>query len=373
MLELNRYKLRPAGKEDKERLIESEGAKSIAPLDCFLGIAGLPFKMSVEMMLECAFWAQDQASFQRAEEKILRTMGLFINDDTVRLASNYIGRRVFENNCLQAKEAWDSFCAKPFPAKRRREGVLYIEVDGAAVNTRHKDSNGSTWRENKLAVFFSSDNIYTYRKSNGETCRKIQKKEYVPYIGCAAEFKKHVLAGALRNGHGEYRRTVVISDGAGWIANMKDELFGSDAVHILDFFHLAENVYSYGKAKFNMDERAYKPWAEKICKMLKAGEWRQVLNGELAPEETYPNTANLYHYINENKERIDYPRYLSEGFFIGSGAVESSNKTIVQKRLKQAGMRWNPETAQYMLTLVAKWESGLWNSDVAIPLYDALT
>ncbi len=154
---------------------------------------------------------------------------------------------------------------------------------------------------------------------------------------------------------------------------MKDELFGSDAVHILDFFHLAENVYSYGKAKFNMDERAYRPWAEKICKMLKEGEWGQVLHGELDPEEKYPNTVNLYHYIDENKGRIDYPRYLSEGFFIGSGAVESSNKTIVQKRLKQAGMRWNPETAQYMLTLVAKWESGLWQSDVAIPLYDALT
>ncbi len=123
MLELNRYKLRPVGKADKERLIESEGAKSIAPLGSFLGIVGLPCKRSVEMMLECAFWVQDQASFQRAEEKIMRTMGLFVNDDTIRLASNYVGRRVFENDCLQAKDAWDSFCTKPFPTKRQRGRV----------------------------------------------------------------------------------------------------------------------------------------------------------------------------------------------------------------------------------------------------------
>ncbi len=213
MLEINRYKLRPVGEQDRKRLIESEGAKSIVPLDCFLGIARLPFKMSVEMMLECAFWAQDQVSFQRAEEKVMRTMRLFVNDDTVRPASNYIGRKVFENDCLQAEEAWKSFCTEPFPAKRRRKGILYIEIDGAAVNTRHKDSNGSTWRENKLAVFFSSDNIYTYKKSNGDICRRIQKKEYVPYIGSSAEFRKHVLAGALRNGHGTYERTVIISDG----------------------------------------------------------------------------------------------------------------------------------------------------------------
>ncbi len=122
-----------------------------------------------------------------------------------------------------------------------------------------------------------------------------------------------------------------------------------------------------------MNEKAYMPWAERICGLLKEGKWQQVLREDLDPDEKYPNTVNLYHYINENREHINYPMYESEGFFIGSGAVESSNKVIVQKRLKQAGMRWNPQTAQYILTLVAKWESELWQSDVVVPIYDALT
>ena len=46
-LTFSRYILRPNDKKDQSRLIVAEGVKSIAPLDCFLGIAGVPFKMTV--------------------------------------------------------------------------------------------------------------------------------------------------------------------------------------------------------------------------------------------------------------------------------------------------------------------------------------
>ena len=52
------------------------------------------------------------------------------------------------------------------------------------------------------------------------------------------------------------------------------------------------------------------------------------------------------------------PEYKSKGYFCGSGAVESGNKVVLQKRLKQSGMRWEAETAQYLLTLKSKYESG---------------
>lgn len=52
--------------------------------------------------------------------------------------------------------------------------------------------------------------------------------------------------------------------------------------------------------------------------------------------------------------------------------MESSNKVIVQKRLKQAGMRWNAETAQYILTLITKWESELWESEAKSLIYNLL-
>lgn len=180
-----------------------------------------------------------------------------------------------------------------------------------------------------------------------------------------------MLAGAVRNGYGEYEKVVLLSDGAGWIANMKEELFGEDAVQILDFYHLSENVYAYGRAKSGQDESKYRPWAEERCRELAEGRWEEVLGG-LDPDETYKNTVDLYHYISSNRAHINYPEYRKEGFFIGSGAVESGNKTIVQRRFRQAGMRWGVSTAQYLLTLVAKQESGLWESDVVKRTYQML-
>ena len=109
---------------------------------------------------------------------------------------------------------------------------------------------------------------------------------------------------------------------------MIEELFGTDGnsvIHILDFYHLCENVHSYAKAKFEMNESKYKPWPEKICDLLKTGESDDALQ-MISENETFENTVNLYHYITMNKKHIDYPRYLGEGLFIGSGAIESGNK-----------------------------------------------
>ena len=73
--------------------------------DC-LGLTGLPFKMTPEVMLEAAHWAATQGSYQEAEDAIMRSRKLKINDDTVRQVANYIGGAVFREDCLQAEIAW---------------------------------------------------------------------------------------------------------------------------------------------------------------------------------------------------------------------------------------------------------------------------
>ena len=75
-----------------------------------------------------------------------------------------------------------------------------------------------------------------------------------------------------------------------------------------------------------------------------------------------PSTiCNLPIYLKNNKDKIDYSTYEHIGWFVGSGAIESSNKTVVQQRLKQAGMRWSIDGANYLITLRCYHESGHWN------------
>ena len=352
----------PEDPESKELLYQTEGVKCVVPLDEALGIDRLPFKMSVDLMIRCAYWAQNQGSYQDAEEALLFASDIHVNDDTIRLATNIIGKLVFEEDCRRVDALFNQYDQGKLTFNPKKKGVLYIQADGAAVNTRHKDDNGSTWRENKLGLVFSSNNIRFWAGKGEKRGHEICKREYVSYIGSVNDFKKHLFACAYRNGYGTFQETVIISDGATWIANMAEELF-PDAQRILDLFHLKENVYEFAKARFKQDETKYRPWAEEICNLLEEGKHQTVLT-RISPDEKYANCVNLYHYIEENSNSINYPEYKAKGYFVGSGAIESGNKIVLQERLKRAGMRWEPESAQYLLTLKAKQKSGLWETEV---------
>jgi len=364
MLYMKRTILRPYEKEEKEKLMIEESAKCVVPLDSILGINDLPFKMTRQMMCSVAYWAQNQSSFKAAETAIKQMHGVGVVSETVRKVTEYVGGIVFEKDTVEANFLMENMSKMEF--QWDIEGVLYVQMDGAAVNTRIKDDKGSTWRENKLGMVFSSDDIQTSINSKGEKMNRIMKKEYTSYIGSVNEFKKYVYAIAVRAGYGRYKTTVILGDGAKWIRNMCAEIF-PDAIQILDLFHLCENVYDYAKAAFKNDSTKYKPWSESVIDKFKAGKKEEALEQieNLTKKYKIPKqTVKLPEYVSNNMDRIDYDKYVENGYYIGSGAIESGNKVIFQKRMKLAGMRWNKETAQRLLSLRAKFESGLWTKCV---------
>ena len=342
--------------------------RSIVPLDSYLGLAGLPFKITPAAMLKIAYWAQNQSSYQRAEDAISEALHIRVNDDTVRHVANYVGSMAFKNDCIRAEEAYSQLRNGKIRGSKSTKGVVYIQTDGAALNTRTRDESGSSWRENKLGEVFNSENIRYWTDRKGERRHSIGQREYTSYVGSVSEFKKHLLACAIRNGYGRFSDAVILSDGATWIRNMVGELF-PDAQQILDFFHLCENVNTFAKALFNGDEAKYPLWANDICDQLKASQFDAVLRELAQYKDNKLNgcSVNLYGYIVNNINNIDYATYEEKGYFIGSGAIESGNKIILQDRLKRAGMRWNTKTAQAMLTLKTKAESNIWHRDVEQP------
>jgi len=297
----------------------------------------------------------------------MRAYKVKVNDDTIRQVTNYIGNIVYKNDCEAAEAAYQKLCSGKleFPKSRKR-GVLYIQTDGASLNTRAKDADGSSWRENKLGMVFSSDNVHTWTDKHGEKQRQIKKREYTAYIGSVDEFKKHLLCCALKNGYGLYEKTVLLGDGATWIRNMREELF-PDAQQILDYYHLCENVSIFAKHCFGMDEAKHRPWATEVCRMLKDGQWPLVLDMLRRISKPSLCPVDLYGYISNNESSIDYADYMNKGYFIGSGAIEGGNKSVLHQRLKQSGMRWNTVSAQCLLSLRCKNKSGLWLPEVVSP------
>ena len=171
--------------------------------------------MSVRAMVEVAFWGQNQPSFKKASDIIKRVHNIEISYITVKNVTEYIGNLLFQKLLDNADNIWNNRANIEINNKKDKL-ILYIESDGAAVNTRIEDENGSTWKENKLAILFSDKNIYK-RKNKANM---ITHKDFVSYLGNVDTFRRLLFAKAVELKYWEYENIVFISDGATWLRNM---------------------------------------------------------------------------------------------------------------------------------------------------------
>jgi len=62
-------------------------------------------------------------------------------------------------------------------------------------------------------------------------------------------------------------------------------------------------------------------------------------------------------YYRTNAHRMKYRLYREEGLPIGSGAVESAHRHVLQTRMKRAGQRWALPNARRMARLRAAYRT----------------
>ena len=85
--------------------------------------------------------------------------------------------------------------------------------------------------------------------------------------------------------------------------------------------------------------------------VLEAWPWPERVAGLKAARE------QLLTYLKNHEHRMDYPTYEANGWYIGSGAIESACKTVVGQRLKGAGMRWSEPGAHEVCHVRALYRS----------------
>ena len=165
-----------------------------------------------------------------------------------------------------------------------------------------------------------------------------------------------------------------LTDGGNGLEDRLQENFPRVAVVILDFYHPAEKLTGLSRLLYPKDETQAEAQAREWCRLLK--EEGGALLAAVLRESDWPRRAGLaeavtelVNYLERHAHRMEYPEYLAEGWFIGSGAVESACKTVVGQRLKLAGMRWGEDGADAVCHLRAlyrsekgQWEA-FWNRD----------
>ncbi len=157
-------------------------------------------------------------------------------------------------------------------------------------------------------------------------------------------------------------------DGASWIQTQLTER--PDQLPLdglgLDFYHLSENVHRCRRCVFGDDDAAGHDWAAALLHTLKhsgyAPAWDQLTCWRAGLRGSAKKAAadRLLNYISERRAMIDYPRFQSRGWQIGSGPTESRCKTSTA-RLKGRGRRWDPQHAEAVAALTTLQDSRQWH------------
>lgn len=162
---------------------------------------------------------------------------------------------------------------------------------------------------------------------------------------------------------------VALTDGGAGLEEFMGVYFPR-AQCVLDFYHAAEHLNDLAKAFYAGDEEQAAEAAGAWCHTLKH-QGGAALLAVLEALETRGRKAEVREahrrevgYVRNNVHRMDYPRYLADGWLIGSGHVESACKAVVGQRLKGNGMRWGEEGADALCHLRAlfKSEKGQWEA-----------
>jgi len=164
-------------------------------------------------------------------------------------------------------------------------------------------------------------------------------------------------------------KILFVADGAGWIWTRVPALMTSSGLRpsqcyeLIDFYHAAEHPGEVADLQKDWKKAKKKRWINKNRSLLKKGNADKVINSidELCKGKRIKNLRRELNYFIRNRKRLSYDKIKSAGLPIGSGAMESAIRRVVNLRLKGAAIYWLRETAEAMLKLRSYYKAGRWN------------
>lgn len=246
--------------------------------------------------------------------------------------------------------------------------MLYIAVDGtgvpvvpaAATGRPGKGEDGrARTREVKLACLFTQTTL----DHDGHPVRDLHSASYVHTFDPVEQFTTLVHAEARRRGADHVRQLVVLGDGAAWIWKMATKIL-PEATQIVDLYHAREHVHDLARQLAPVLGDHQPAWLADRLANLDDGDIETLVQATraLSMTDTDREQADTaLDYFIRNAQRMRYNVFRDLGMFIGSGVVEASCKTLVGRRLKLSGMRWNIPGATGILTLRCHRESDRWD------------
>jgi len=239
------------------------------------------------------------------------------------------------------------------------EEYLYVQSDGSMLLTRT-----SGWKEVKLGRIFRSKSVHTESADR----QWIRESEYIAHLGSHTIFEDQMSKVIDEPYRKNEDKVVFITDGAKWQWKWVEAEY-PNALQILDFYHVMEHVGAYIKLYYHK-KKEVKKMMKKLGRILKHkgvdsldNYLKNIPRTTKAKQEEY---QKLMTYLNNNRTRMNYPKYLAKGLLIGSGAIEAAHRTVLQRRMKLSGQRWSEQGLENMIKLRTMKMSGYWDNVISI-------
>ena len=371
---------------------------SFAPIDDEFGL--VEGVRESRALRELMAYLYADAPTDAVRENIEKTLGFAVATATVHRVAQVEGQRAHERLLAEAEvaessQALDPVCPPgmaPSEAMRlpgatglRQGSRALLQMDGCMLQRRDLPEDAeSNWSEVRVAVC-SDLAARTMKPPSANEIERAASEQREPrgrevltrkaYVASRSldEFRRLLWAESLRWRMSSAEEIVVVADGARWIWNLVAEQFASrpddDAgdddederhdrgigpegagprlVEILDWKHAEDHLRAVAQAVFGANTsraaRALERWRARL--------WHRGDTAYLADlferlaTKVGRNAATISRreatYFTRNASRCNYPWLRARGYPISSGAVEGACRNHLQRRLKQAGMRWS--------------------------------
>jgi hypothetical protein len=237
---------------------------------------------------------------------------------------------------------------------------------GQGKNKKQRRRYRTEWRDIKLLILYEID-------AKGAKVRTSR-----PWLdgtfGGPDEVMELLAMHLHRLGAREAEAVVFLADGAPWIWERVEWVAQRVGLRrerwqfVLDFWHAAQHVgLALGHVPLADKER--QRLYRKLRKWLKGGkawEMTQELRRLGEAHGVLESMAEDLGYLEKHEDHchMDYARFQRRGLPIGSGAVESAIRRVINLRIKGPGVLWHEENAEGMVLLRAAALSGRWEEQM---------
>jgi hypothetical protein len=301
------------------------------------------FKISPYLQ-ECLCLAGTKMAFEEASQEIKTLKGIDVNAKQIERLCHHYGESLAQ---VDWGQAYNEAVQLRLPLK---DEVTYAMMDGSMILTRQKSES---WKEVKLLRMFQCcDRVEAISKGRNY----IGRSAYVAHLGNHEGFFDKAIEVLPTKSP-----LVFVCDGAKWIWKWIEEYY-PHSTQILDLYHCKEHLYAFANMYYAKDQHHAKQWVESCVDLLMAQKVKEFLESiaglPCTQKHLEKEKQKLYNYLQNNETRINYGLFKKNGLLYGSGAIESANRDIIQKRMKLSGQRWTLSGAQQMLNLRVCYKSG---------------